>query len=93
MYNAVSSIELWVSAFNSELGKLYEKVCNLQAIEVLHKYYKDDKTLQRIDKNLELLSETFNIKTIHRKINAYLKPLNAEARKSYKGMKDDINYP
>ena len=51
------------------------------------------KTLQRITKNLELLGETFNIKTIHRNINADLKLLNTEARKIYKGMKDDINYP
>jgi hypothetical protein len=93
MYNAVSSIDLLVSVFNSELGKLYEKICNLQGIEVLHKYYEDDKTLQRINNNLELLGETFNIKTIHRKINAYLKLLNTEARKIYKGMKDDIKYP
>ena len=94
LYNNVESIEFLVRVFNSELGKLYEKVCNLQAIELLHEFYKDDRTMEKINQNLKLVGEdSFNIKTMNRKLSDYLKLLNNEAKKIYKGLKDEVRFP
>ena len=79
--------------FNSELGKVYEKVCNLQAIEVLYQYYEDDRTMEKIAKNLKLLGEDLNIKRFHSKIHDYLKLINKEAKTIFPGMKEQVNYP
>ena len=38
-----------------------KKVCNLQAIEVLYQYYKDDRTMEKIEKNLKVIGEDLNI--------------------------------
>jgi hypothetical protein len=35
LYKNVASVEFLVQVFNSELGKVYQKVCNLSAIEIL----------------------------------------------------------
>ena len=93
MYNNIGPVEFLVQVFNSELGKIYEKVCNLQAIELLYQYYKDDRTKEQIEQNLKLLNEDLNIKRIHRKINDYLKLINKEARTIYSRMKEEVNYP
>ena len=93
LYNNIAPVEFLVQVFNSELGKVYEKVCNLQAIEVLYQYYKDDRTMEKIEKNLKLLGEDLNIKRIHAKINDYLKLINKEAKKIFSGMKEQVNYP
>jgi Na+/phosphate symporter len=70
------------------------KVCNLQAIELLYQhYYKMIEHKKKIEQNLKLLNEDLNIKRIHRKINDYLKLINKEASKIYKGMKEEVNYP
>lgn len=69
-----------------------EKVCNLQAIEVLYQYDKDDRTMEKIEKNLKLLGEDLNIKRIHSKIHDYLKLINKEAKNIFSGMKEQVNY-
>lgn len=94
LYNNVESIEFLVRVFNSELGKLYEKVCNLQAIELLYEFYKDDRVLEKIQQNLKLVGEdSFNIKRLNRKLEDCLKLLNSEAKKIYKGLKDEVRFP
>ena len=82
-----------VQVFNSELGKVYKQVCNLQAIEVLYQYSKDARTMEKIEKNFKLLGEDLNIKRIHAKIHDYPKSINKEAKTIYSGMKEQVNYP
>ena len=41
--------------------------------EVLYQSYKDDRTMEKIEKNLKLLGEDLNIKRIHSKIHDYMK--------------------
>lgn len=94
LYKNVASVEFLVQVFNSELGKVYQKVCNLSAIEILFQYYKDDRTIERINYNLKLIGEgDLNIKTIHRKNNDYMKLLNKEGKKIYSKLKDEVRYP
>ena len=94
LYKNVASVEFLVQVFNSELGKVYQKVCNLSAIEILFQYYKDDRTIERINYNLKLIGEgDLNIKTIHRKINDYMKLLNKERKNIYSKLKDEVRYP
>jgi hypothetical protein len=94
LYNNVASVEHLVQVFNSDLGKLYEIICNMQAIEILYQYYKDDRTVEKIQQNLKLIQEgNFSIKALHRKLNIYLRDLNKHAKKIYKGMKEEIRYP
>jgi hypothetical protein len=93
MYNNIGPVEFLVQVFNSELGKIYEKVCNLSAIELLYQYYKDDRTMEKIEHNLKLLNEDLNIKKINRKMHDYLKLINKEARTIYSRMKEEVNYP
>ena len=82
--------------FNNPLN-LYEKISNLQAIELLYQYYKDDRIVEKIEKNLKLLNEDLNIKRIHKKMHDYLKLSNKEAKKIYETItlayvKDWYNY-
>jgi hypothetical protein len=86
-------VEFLISIFNSELGRLYEKICNLKAIELVHEFYPDEKTKERIDTNLSLLHENFDLKKLDRKINDYNKLLQREAKKIYTGLKADARYP
>ena len=58
----MEQVEFLISIFNSELGGLYEKICNLKAIELVHEFYPDEKTKERINKNVFLLNEQFNLK-------------------------------
>jgi hypothetical protein len=55
--------------------------------------YKDDRTMEKIEKNLKLIGEDLNIKRIHHKKSDYLKLINKEAKKIYSGMKEQVNYP
>ena len=89
----MEQVEFLISIFNSELGGLYEKICNLKAIELVHEFYPDEKTKERIDTNLSLLHENFNLKKLDRKINDYNKLLQREAKKIYAGLKADARYP
>jgi len=93
LYNNIGPVEFLVQVFNSELRKIYEKVCNLSAIELLYQHYKDDKTKEKIEQNLRLLNEDLNIKKINRKMHDYLKLINKEAMQIYNGMKEQVNYP
>ena len=52
LHNNVSQVELLMRIFNSKLGKTYERVSNMKAIELLYAYYStDDKAVEKIDKN------------------------------------------
>ena len=39
----MEQVEFLTSIFNYELGRLYEKICNLKAIELVHEFYPDEK--------------------------------------------------
>jgi 3-polyprenyl-4-hydroxybenzoate decarboxylase len=79
--------------FNSDMGKLYELICNLEAIEELMQHYTDDKTKQRIAKNLKLIREPTDLKSIAANIQKYKKLLNEEAKKIHDDMKEDTGMP
>ena len=89
MNSNVSQMELLMKIFNSSLGKLYQTICILQAVEILHSNYKDAKTDERIKKCLALMNESTNIKTIHKSIPSYNTKLNKEAKNIYKQIMTD----
>ena len=62
LYKNMGQAEFLIKVFNSDLGKIYEKVCNLEAIEIIHTYYKDKDTIEKIKKCLKLLREKFDLK-------------------------------
>ena len=41
IYKNMSQIEYLVDIFNSELGKIYETICILEAVELVHESYED----------------------------------------------------
>jgi hypothetical protein len=45
--NNIGMVNYLMRVFNSELGKQYEKLCNLQAIELLQKFYTDEATKEK----------------------------------------------
>jgi hypothetical protein len=63
------------------LGKQYEKLCNLQAIELLEPYYKNPSVIEKIKLNLTLLKEKFNLSSLNLKINRLSKVINNESKK------------
>lgn len=58
-----------VGIFNGHIGKLYQDKSNLEALELVNKYYKDDLTEKRILNNLRNLGLKANIQEIESKIN------------------------
>ena len=46
IYKNMSQIEYLVDIFNSELGKIYETICILEAVELVHENYTDERTIQ-----------------------------------------------
>lgn len=69
--------------FNSDLGEIYQKISNLEAIISLSKVYKDKETKKRILINLKDIRETGTLPTIRRRIKKYNKILNEIAREIY----------
>lgn len=68
--------------FNGDLGKLYKKKSNLEALDLLHNNYKDDDTKSRILLNLREIGEKkLNINKMKNLIENYNKILNKEAQK------------
>ena len=79
--------------FNSKLGKIYERVSNLKAIELLYSYYStDEKAVEKVEKNLKLLEEPNDIKKIHTNIDKYLKTINKEAKQIYNKLESDFRF-
>ena len=91
LYNNTGQIEFLIRVFNSELGKLYEKICNMKAIELVSEFYTDKDTEEKIHKSLNLLHEKKT--NLSSKIKEYSKSLNARAKKIYTNMDQDIRYP
>lgn len=93
LYQNIADAEFLIRIFNSKLGKLYERICNMKAIELLYTYYStDSKALEKIDKNLKLIHEPDDIKTLHKNIDKYYRSLNRDAKKIYDKMKDDFRF-
>ena len=68
--------------FNGVLGAEYQKVSNLEAIELLLKYYDDAKTRKRAELNLNDLNLP-QISHLGRNIKEINRKLNKEAKKIY----------
>jgi hypothetical protein len=82
----INMINFYIRVFNSELGKQYEKLCNLQAIQLLEQYYKDDSTREKINANLKLIHES-NKGSIDTLIKRYSKVINNESKNIYDNLK------
>ena len=73
--------------FNSDLGEIYQKISNLEAIEKILEFYKDKLDLKRVKVNLKEINEPFkgkfkeNLKSNKEK---YFKSLNRTAEELYK---------
>ena len=48
IYKNMSQIEYLVDVFDSELGKIYETSCILEAVELVHENYKDERTIRKL---------------------------------------------
>ena len=82
-----------IKVFNSDLGKIYERICNLEAVEIVNTYYKDKDTIERTQKCLKRMGEKFDLKHIAKQIDKYSNELNDEAKTIYDNMKEDFRYP
>jgi len=69
--------------FNSELGILYQKISNLEAIDKILNYYKDALTLKKIRVNLKDIKEPLSLKSIRENIIKYSNALNKQSKKIY----------
>jgi hypothetical protein len=67
--------------FNSELGKEYQLISNLEALQLLLKYYQDEDTIKKIKINLKDLKLPNNIGKIDDFISQKRKQLNSQAKK------------
>ena len=79
--NNQNKLSYLINVFNSPLGVIYERVCNMKAMELLHQHYKDKAVLRKINENIRLLGGTFRIGSINKHIRKLQKELNAEALK------------
>ena len=84
----MSQIEYLVDIFNSELGKIYETICILEAVELVHEHYTDDRTIQKIEKCLKLLNKEFDLKAIAKKIEEYKTIVNKHAKNIFMNLRD-----
>ena len=92
IYKNMSQVEYLVNMFNSELGKLYETTCIPEAVELVHEHYRDERTIQKIHKCLNVSNKEFDFKQIAKKIEEYRKIINKHARKIFRNLKDG-RYP
>lgn len=67
--------------FNSDLGKEYQRISNLEAIRLLIDNTDDDLILKKIVLNLKDIGEEPNIMKIDKNIKKYKAKLNKEAKK------------
>ncbi len=74
-------IDNLITIFNSELGKIYKDINNIDAIEKVKEYYGDEPlTKKRIELNLNEIEYYENYKQLYNKNKKYL---NEEAKKLY----------
>lgn len=69
--------------FNSDLGKLYQKISNMEAILKVVENHKDDMTKRRAQLNLKDIGESSVFKTAGKQIERYSKALNKAAKSIY----------
>ena len=67
--------------FNSELGKEYQLISNLEALQLLLTYYQDEDTIKKIKINLKDLKLPNNIGKIDNFISEKSKKLNTQAKR------------
>jgi len=70
--------------FNSKWGKLYQETSNLQAIQLLLEYYKDNETLKKVIINLKDLHIEPDINIIDDLVKQNTIKINNEAKKKLK---------
>jgi len=62
MFKNMSQMEFLKKSFDTDLGKLYEIICILQAVELVSEHYKDERAGEKIKKKPELLHQPLNLK-------------------------------
>lgn len=72
--------------FNSELGEIYQKISNLEAIEKILEFYRDKLDIKRVKLNLKEMGEPSSIKAIKKNREKYFKELNKKAKEIYKDL-------
>lgn len=75
------------SVFNSNLGALYQKISNLEAIKLLLTYYKDDITKKKAEINLKDIKEDSDLSQLNKNISKNSKILNKSAKEIYDKLK------
>ena len=71
--------------FNSNFGKMYKIISNLNTIKILLDNYKDKKIIKQVINNLKIYN-IYNIEEINKYINKYSKIYNKEAKNIYNGV-------
>lgn len=82
-----SKMNILVNFFNSEYGKKYVDINNINAIELI-KPYKDALTKQRIELNLYEIGYPLNYEKHYKKM---VKEINTQAKKIYNNISANIN--
>lgn len=72
--------------FNGELGKLYQKTSNMDAIEMLLKHYKDAQTRKKVEINLSDIGEPTDLTLLNKNLKAYNNKLNKTAKNIYNSL-------
>jgi predicted nucleotidyltransferase len=91
--NNVNFAQFLMNVFNSDLGKKYEVLCNLKAMELVNQHYHDQTTKERLKINYGLIHQKFNLNGINILIHKFERVINNEAKNIYEKLKNDINYP
>jgi hypothetical protein len=84
-----SVIEKIKQFFNSEYGKIYKNISNIEAIEQVKKYYNDTLTKKRIEYNLIDINYPLDYEEKYKKDK---KILNDESKKIYEQIKKNIEF-
>lgn len=84
--NNIHNIEILNKIFNSELGKKYKLISNLEAIKLLSQFYDDADTKKKIEINLTDIKEPHNISSIEKHLKKYKSDLNTQAKKIYNNL-------
>jgi len=82
--NNKNGMLLLTKTFNSDLGALYKKISNIEAIENVLKYYNDDMTKHKVEINFKEIKES--PKTYKNDFVSYNERINNEAKNIYKNL-------
>jgi hypothetical protein len=83
--NDFNKIEYLTKIFNSNLGLVYKHINNIDAIDIVKKYYNDPLTKKRIEHNLNEIG--FKQQEVEKQYITEKKNLNEEAKKIYNQIK------